>query len=117
MMLLLPRNNVDVSTDDSEIKPWKVTAKIHEAKRSAETTFSVLIQSPFCTVYLKDKDIQVNFMHQHKQINQFFWPSREDICWEPVTAVLLKLDVSSTSNGRTYSITEEEFQKLARMCK
>ena len=25
------RNDIDVSTDDSETTPWKVTAKIHEA--------------------------------------------------------------------------------------
>ena len=40
-------------------------------------------------------DVQVNFMHPHRQINQF-WPSREDICWVPVIAVLLKLVVTST---------------------
>ena len=32
-------NDADVSPGDSETKPWKVTAKIHEAKCSAETTF------------------------------------------------------------------------------
>lgn len=64
-------------------------------------------------------DCEIVFMHPHGPASSFKWPQREDVCWVPQEHILCKIQVPTTSTGRSYHImqtdrenVESEFQKI-----
>lgn len=66
----------------------------------------------------EEKDV-VSFMHPNGPSPSFFWPEREDVCAIPILHVLMNVEPSITSTGRTYKFTQEVTENIntIRKCK
>ena len=63
-------------------------------------------------VNMEEKDITCKFLHPHGPSTLFHWPRNKDRGYIPFSKVIMKIQVPSTSvNGRTYFISEEEKDK------
>ena len=59
-----------------------------------------------------EKDYLCTFLHPHGPSTQFHWPRGNDKGYVPVTKIIMKIGIPTTSvNGRTYYITEDERKK------
>ena len=59
-----------------------------------------------------EKDYLCTFLHPHGPSTQFHWPRGNDNGYVPVTKIIMKIGIPTTSvNGRTYYITEDERKK------
>lgn len=55
-------------------------------------------------------DAEIDFMHPHGPRNTFNWPARDDTCYVPFKNILCVLKTPTTSTGRTYKITDADYQ-------
>ena len=46
---------------------------------------------------IKNQDLNIKFMHPKGPAVQFFWPSRNDICWIPISNVICKVQTPEFS--------------------
>ncbi len=63
------------------------------------------------SVDITEGDVEINFMHPHGPKKAFHWPRHCDTCYVPVKNIIEKISVPTTSNGRTYNITDFDFKK------
>lgn len=60
------------------------------------------------SVFDKNNDYEVIFMHPHGPSKSFRWPQREDICWVPQDHILGKIKAPSTLTGRSYVMANDD---------
>lgn len=62
----------------------------------------------------ENADARIKFMHNKVGINNFFWPSRDDICFIPFAKIisLIEIPVLAASTGRNYKINSYHFGEL-----
>ena len=56
----------------------------------------------------EEGDVEVKFMHPHGPSRSFKWPHTDDICWVPNEHMLFKIEIPTTSSGRSYNISEND---------
>lgn len=75
----------------------------------------------FALVLSKDEsegDIQVKFMHPHGPASSFHWPTKEDMCWIPLSNVICCVNTPVTkASGRVYYFTERDNSAIDLQCK
>ena len=54
-------------------------------------------------------DLKIKFLHPHGPSKSFYWPSRDDTCYVPITNILCLISPPSTSTGRTYKILDDDY--------
>jgi len=59
----------------------------------------------------EEGDVQVTFMHPHGPRKTFNWPQHDDIVYVSVKNVICQIEPPTTSTGRTYTITDNDFTK------
>ena len=62
-------------------------------------------------VNLQEGDVQVDFMHPHGPRKSFNWPRHSDTCFVPIKNIILKIAAPATTTGRTYTITNDEYNE------
>ena len=62
-----------------------------------------------------NKDVKVKFLHPHDPAKSFCWPNHEDICWVPFTNIITILNAPTTTSGRVYQITDEEYENIMKI--
>ena len=55
--------------------------------------------------------VKVDFMHPHGPRKTFNWPESDDTCYVPTKNILCVISTPTTSTGRMYKITDEDYQK------
>ena len=60
------------------------------------------------------RDLEIKFLHPHGPSKNFYWPSKDNICYVPVTNILCLLSPPSTSTGRTYNILDNDYENNVR---
>ena len=62
-------------------------------------------------------DIKLTFTHPCGPSDSLFWPSKDDVWWMPLSSVILKLNPSISSKGKSSKMTKlqgnEEFNDVA----
>ncbi len=58
-----------------------------------------------------ESDVQVKFMHPNGPVKSFHWPQTDDICWVPLTHILLKIKVPVTISGRQYTLDAKDIEQ------
>ena len=54
-------------------------------------------------VSTENQDVNVKFLHPKGPAIQFFWPSRDDICWNPISNVICNVQApKSSATGQFY---------------
>ena len=69
----------------------------------------------FCTANLSSKhgDVNMNFLHPKGPAAKFFWPQRDDICWNPIEDVYCEVDTPSTgSTGWFYCFDKKTIANI-----
>ena len=61
---------------------------------------------------IKTNDIQMKFMHPHEPSQSFIWPQRDDICWVPLSSLIVVINVPTTRSGRTYNIDVIDYNTI-----
>ena len=56
----------------------------------------------------------IRLHYPHGPSKNIYWPSRDDICYVPVTNILCLLSPPSTSTGRTYNILDNDYENNVR---
>jgi hypothetical protein len=70
-----------------------------------------------CGVDSESNEIHVKFMHPHGPAASFSWPSREDVCWVPVSHVLCTVSPPATTmSGRVYVLPNELTDLITQNC-
>ena len=59
----------------------------------------------------EQSDVSVKFLHLNGPARSFHWPEQDDICWVPMTHVLVKVAVPSTKSGRHYHLDPKDVKK------
>ena len=67
-------------------------------------------------VDVEQDGIKVQFMFPHGPHKTFNWPETEDSCYVPIKNILCQISSSTTTTGRTYKITDEEYDKTISAC-
>ena len=57
-------------------------------------------------------DIQMKFMHPHGPSQSFIWPQRDDICWVPLSSLIVVINVPTTRSGQTYNIDVIDYNTI-----
>ena len=57
-------------------------------------------------------DIQMKFMHPHGPSQSFIWPQRDDICWVPLSSLIVVINVPTTRSGRIYNIDVIDYNTI-----
>ena len=63
------------------------------------------------SVDIEAGDVNIDFMHPHGPRKTFNWPQHSDTCYVQVKNIIHKISAPTTSTGRTYKITDEDYQK------
>ena len=66
--------------------------------------------------WVEQDGIKVQFMFPHGPHKTFNWPETEDSCYVPIKNILCQISSSTTTTGRTYKITDEEYDKAISAC-
>ena len=62
----------------------------------------------------ESNDVLVKFMAPHGPSPSFKWPTRDDVCWVPGSAILRILQTpSTTSTGRSYKLQAVDCDELS----
>ena len=61
-----------------------------------------------------EQDCNVNFMHPSDPARNFYWQTRADICWVSNLDIICIIGIPKTLTGRTYNISEDEFELISR---
>ena len=56
------------------------------------------------------EDLKIKFLHPHGPNKNFYWPSKDDICYVPFTKMLCLLSPPSTSSCRMYKILDDDYE-------
>ena len=67
-------------------------------------------------VDVEQGDVRVQFMFPHVPCKTFNWPETEDSCYVPIKKILYQISSPTTTTGRTYRITDEEYDKTISAC-
>ena len=67
-------------------------------------------------VDVEQGNVKVQFMFPHGPHKTFNWPETEDSCYVPIKNILCQISSSTTTTGRTYKITDEEYDKTISAC-
>ena len=59
-------------------------------------------------------DLEIKFLHPHGPSRNFYWPSKEDLCYVPLTNILCLLSPPSTSTGRMYKILDDDYENTLK---
>ena len=59
----------------------------------------------------EEGDIKVDFMHPHGPRKTFNWPVGGDSCYVPVKNIVYGISPPTTITGRTYKISDEDYNK------
>ena len=59
-------------------------------------------------------DLKIKFLHPHGPNKNFYWPSKDDICYVPFTKILCLLSPPSTSSGRMYKILDDDYENTLK---
>ena len=62
-------------------------------------------------VDIEQGDVKVDFMHPHGPRKTFNWPESDDNCYVPTKKHSVLSQPPTTSTGRMYKITDEDYQK------
>ncbi len=65
----------------------------------------------------ENQEICGNFMHPHGPSRSFFWTEHIDRCWVAINNVVCKINVPTTTSGRTYKLDEQDLSKIAECTK
>ena len=63
----------------------------------------------------EEEDMQIKFMHPPGPSRSFQWPNIDDICWVPNEHILYKIDIPTTSSGRSYNIKQEDRKQTEKL--
>ena len=61
-------------------------------------------------------DVKVQFMFPHWPRKTLNWPETEDSCYAQIKNILFQISSPTTTTGRTYKITDEEYDKAISAC-
>ena len=76
----------------------------YAAASTVPGTRFILSQILLKCISSNQNDLKINFLHPCGPSNYFYWPSREDICWVPMSHILCKIDpLKLTSTVATMS--------------
>ena len=59
-------------------------------------------------------DLEIKFLHPHGPNRHFYWPSKDDICYVPLTNILCLLSPPSTSTGRMFKILDDDYENTLK---
>jgi len=69
-------------------------------------------------VSVENSDVHVIFLHPKGPAVQFFWPSRDDICWIPINDIVTKVEAPvSGSTGRFYRFEHDDVKRVQCLVK
>ena len=60
----------------------------------------------------ESNDVLVKFMSPHGPSSSFSWPTRDDVCWVPGSAIRILKTPSTTSSGRSYKLDASDSKEL-----
>ena len=64
-------------------------------------------------VSMENQDLNIKFLHPKGFTVQFFWPSRDEICWIPISNVICKVQpAESCTNGRFYKFHSDDISHI-----
>ena len=67
-------------------------------------------------VDLEQDDVKVQFIFPRGPHKTFNWLETEDSCYVSIKNILCQISSSTTTTGRTYKITDEEYDKTISAC-
>ena len=67
-------------------------------------------------VDVEQGDVKVQFKFPHEPHKTFNGPETEDSCYVPIKNILCQISIPTTTTGRTYKITDEEYDKKISAC-
>ena len=85
-------------------------------------TYVTCLYDSFCWVGLvtqvdvEQGDVKVQFKFPHEPHKTFNGPETEDSCYVPIKNILCQISIPTTTTGRTYKITDEEYDKKISAC-
>ena len=68
-------------------------------------------------VDMEQSDVKVQFMFPQEPHKRFNWPETKDSCYVSMKNILCQISSPTTTTGRTYKITDEEYDKTMPMHK
>ena len=59
-------------------------------------------------IYENTSNLKIKFIHPHGQSKSFYWPSKDDTCYIPITNIVCL--ISPPSTGQTYKILDGDYE-------
>ena len=67
-------------------------------------------------VDVEQGDVKVQLMFPRGPRKTFNWPDTEDSCYGPIKNIICQISSPTTTTGRTYKITDKEYDKTISAC-